>query len=313
MFLFTLLFFLLNINGAQYTDKTSVDTTEIKNTLSFISHDLTRGRVTGSNGNMIVRSYLVHRLREMGIQPFYSKSYTQSFRIAESTYHKDSVIGRNVIGVLPSLYYSDKYIVVSAHYDHLGILGGRIYNGADDNASGVTSLLTIADWFSKMRYKREGPKINIIFALYDAKESNMAGSKHFTANLPVPTSSIKLNINIDQIGCTFAPPGDSHNYILYVADKHIRETTRRKLDFVNYLNSLEIDIDHSFYNSPAFYELFFTTSDHYNLSRAGIPSIMFTSGIHMHTYKPTDEHYFIDYKALITRTKLIFNFIREMM
>jgi Zn-dependent M28 family amino/carboxypeptidase len=313
MFLFTLFFFLLNLQGAQYPDNTPVDTSEIKSTLSYIAHDLTRGRVTGSNGNMIVRTYLVQRLKEMGIQPFHSKSYTQSFRVAESTYLQDSVVGRNVVGVLPSLYYSDKYIVISAHYDHLGILGGRIYNGADDNASGVTSLLKIAEWFSHMRYNREGPRANIIFALFDAKESNMAGSRHFVDNLPVPSSSIKFNINIDQIGCTFSPPGESDNYILYVADKSLREAARRKLDFVNYLNSLDIDIDHTFYNSPSFYELFFRTSDQYNLSQAGIPSIMFTSGIHMHTYKPTDEHYFINYKVLINRTKLIFEFIKELM
>lgn len=74
-----------------------------------------------------------------------------------------------------------------------------------------------------------------------------------------------------------------------------------------------MDIDHSFYGSPAFYEIFFKTGDHYNLSKAGIPSILFTSGIHMHTYKPTDEYYFINYPVLINRIRLIYLFTLELL
>ena len=186
------------------------------------------------------------------------------------------------------------------------MLGGRIYNGADDNASGVTALLTIAQWFSQMRYNREGPRINIVFALFDAKESSLAGSDYFAKNLKIPVSNIKYSINLDQIGCTFAPPGTQENYLLYVADSGIKKETKTRLDFLNKFYNLDMDIDHSFYGSPVFYELFFKTGDHYNLSKAGIPSILFTSGIHMHTYKPTDEYYFINYPVLINRIRLIY-------
>ena len=84
--------------------------------------------------------------------PFYSQTFTQSFKLPEG--EDGAKFGRNVIGVIPSLYYTDEYILITAHYDHLGILGGRIYNGADDNASGVASLLTIASLFSEMRTRR---------------------------------------------------------------------------------------------------------------------------------------------------------------
>lgn len=317
MFLFTATLFALSLtlgnnpalNEVEQVTKYSSrpDSAKIESTLSFISNNLTKGRLTGTSGNLIVSSFLRDKIASMGMIPFYSTTFSQSFKVPG-----DSVIGRNIIGVLPSLYYTDKYIIVSAHYDHLGMLGGKIYNGADDNASGVTALLTIAQWFSQMRYNREGPRVNIIFALFDAKESSLAGSEYFANNLKIPVSNIKYNINLDQIGCTFAPPGDKENYLLYVADSRIKRQIRSKLELLNKFHNLEMDIDHSFYGSPAFYEVFFKTGDHYNLSKAGIPSILFTSGVHMHTYKPTDEYYFINYPVLINRIRLIYLLTHEL-
>lgn len=318
MFLFTATLFVLSIisgnnnTSAEFEAVTKynskIDTAKIESTLSFISNDLTKGRLTGTPGNLIVSSFLRNTISEMGMIPLYSSTFTQSFMVPG-----DTVIGRNIIGVLPSLYYTDNYIIISAHYDHLGMLGGKIYNGADDNASGVTALLTIAKWFSQMRLNREGPKANIIFALFDAKESSLAGSAYFAKHLKVPVSKIKYNINLDQIGCTFAPPGNNENYLLYVADSRIRKEIKKRLDQLNTFENLEIDIDHSFYGSSTFYEIFFKTGDHYNLSKAGIPSILFTSGIHMHTYKPTDEYYFINYPVLINRIRIIYLLAQELL
>ncbi|MDZ4059111.1 MAG: M28 family peptidase, partial [Bacteroidales bacterium] len=79
----------------------------------------------------------------MGMIPFYSSTFTQSFPVNNLS-TSEKITGRNIIGVIPSLYYTDEYILISVHYDHLGIIGGRVYNGADDNASGVSALLSIA-------------------------------------------------------------------------------------------------------------------------------------------------------------------------
>jgi len=298
-----------NAQSAELTKQTStISSAKMQSRLSFISDDLTKGRASGTPGNLIVSSFLREEFSRLGMIPFYSTTFTQSFTIPES-----SVIGRNIIGVIPALYYSDQYILISAHYDHLGIIGGNIYNGADDNASGVTALLTIAELFSQMRELRVGPRKNIIFALFDAKESNLEGSNHFSTNLPVKSSKISHCINIDQIGCTFTPPGKSENYILYVADSKIRGDIKNRLNGVKRQYEMETEIDHTFYNSPAFYEVFLRTSDQYNTTAAGIPSVMFTSGIHMHTYKPTDEHYFINYEVLTERTKLLFYLINGLL
>ncbi|MDP3452668.1 MAG: M28 family peptidase [Bacteroidales bacterium] len=283
----------------------SINKESIERSLSFISDDLTKGRLTGTPGSMIVSSYLRDEFKRMGMIPFYSSTFTQSFPVNNLS-TSEKITGRNIIGVIPSLYYTDEYILISAHYDHLGIIGGRVYNGADDNASGVSALLSIAETFSTMRLSREGPRKNIIFALFDAKEGNMAGSEYFSKNLPISSSKISYNINIDQIGCTFTPPGSSDNYLLYVADARIRGTIKNALETLNRFYDLDMDIDHTFYDSPSFYDIFLRTSDQYNLSKAGIPSMLFTSGIHMHTYKHTDVKYFINYPVLVNRTRLLF-------
>ncbi len=318
MFLFTATLFILstifgnNLTSTEFETVTryssNPDSIKIESTLSFISNDLTKGRLTGTPGNLIVSSFLRNKLTQMEMNPFNSRTFTQSFRVPG-----DSIIGRNIIGVLPALYYSDNYIVISAHYDHLGILAGNIYNGADDNASGVTAALAIAEWFYQMRINREGPRINIIFAFFDAKESSLAGSEYFAKHLKIPASKIKYNLNLDQIGCTFAPPGNQENYLLYVADASIKNDIRQKLDRLNKFHNLKIDIDHSFYGSSVFYDVFLKTGDQHNLSKLGIPSILFTSGVHMHTYKPTDEYYFINYPVLINRIKLIYLLAQELL
>jgi hypothetical protein len=279
---------------------------KLQSSLSFISDDLTKGRAAGTPGSIIVSSYLRGEFERLGMIPFYSRTFTQSFGLPDNG--EGSSIGRNIIGVLPSLYYTDEYILITAHYDHLGVLGGRIYNGADDNASGVASLLSIASLFSEMRNRREGPRKNIIFALFDAKEVDLAGSQYFVKHIPVPVSKIKYAINIDQIGCTFAPPGKFDDYILYVADSKIRAMVKKLLEDYKNRYRVVMDINHTFYGSEAFYDVFLKTSDNYNLSKAGIPSMMFTSGIHMHTYKHTDDHYFINYPVLYERIKLMFLF-----
>ena len=134
----------------------------------------------------------------------------------------------------------------------------------------------------------------------------MAGSSRFLEELPIREKSISYDINIVQIGCTFTPPGESENYILALIDDYIERDIMRRLDYLNIAYKLGIDIDYTFYRSPTFFDIFFKISDQYNFSKKGIPALLFTSGIHMHTYKQTDDHYFINYPVLANRIKLIF-------
>jgi Zn-dependent M28 family amino/carboxypeptidase len=90
--------------------------------------------------------------------------------------------------------HADRYLVVSAHYDHLGVRNGEIYNGADDNASGTAAVLAMARWF-----KAHPPENSIIFALFDGEEEGLLGAKAFLDKPPVPLSQIVADVNLDMV------------------------------------------------------------------------------------------------------------------
>jgi Zn-dependent M28 family amino/carboxypeptidase len=100
----------------------------------------------------------------------------------------------NFVGLLKGKTYAEKYIVITAHYDHLGVQKGQIFNGADDNASGTAALFAIASYF-----KKNQPDHSLIFVAFDAEERGLTGSRHFVRNLPVPKASVVLNVNMDMI------------------------------------------------------------------------------------------------------------------
>ncbi|MFI5452714.1 M28 family peptidase [Pedobacter sp. UC225_61] len=158
-------------------------------TLSLDSYE---GRKTGTKGAEMARTYLIGRLKEIGLKPYPGQSsYEQSFEI-KGRNGAASVQGKNLISYIPGK--SDNVIVISAHYDHIGVIKNEVYNGADDNASGTAGLLQFAKYFSKNK-----PNNTLIFALFDGEEMGLQGAKAFVANPPVALDKIKLNINMDMI------------------------------------------------------------------------------------------------------------------
>ncbi len=279
----------------------SVDSNYLKNIVTYLSDDYLEGRGCGTKGGMIAGTMITSQFKGNNMIPFYHRTFTQSFK-------KDTIIGRNIIGVVRAKYYSEKYIVISAHYDHLGILEGKIYNGADDNASGVAAMLTLSKYFSQLRNEGKGLPVNLIFAAFDGKEYNMAGSENFISNLPVSKKNIICDINIDQIGSIFAPPSKDTNYILVLGTKSFPRL-KSAIEAANNKMKHPLEINYDFYGSKVFAELFYKISDQNSFVNVGIPSLFFTSGIHMHTYKPTDDYYFINFPILFNRTVLIKNIV----
>lgn len=279
-------------------------TEKLESYVSFLANDICRGRQTGTRGGQISGSYIKDHFEKFGLEP-YKGSYYQSFAI-------DSTIGRNILGIIPAFRESDEYIVISAHYDYIGTLDGKIYNGADDNASGVSVLLGLAEIFSVMKREGTGPSKNIIFAAFDAKEMNMSGSTYFLNTLNIPSRKVLWNLNIDQIGSTFAPPSKSQSYILILgADK--RASLRDRIDFLNVFSRSYLDVDFTFYGSRAFASIFYRASDQSAFTDRGIPALLFTSGITAHTYKPSDDYDLLNYEVMTRRLKLIYFIAMDLM
>ena len=262
--------------------------------MTWLAHDMNHGRATGTRDAARVARYIETHFRQYGLEPFCEGSFYQPL-LADSA---SGTVGRNVIGFVPSAVPSDEYVLITAHYDHLGVLDGNIYNGADDNASGVTVLLNLADMFGTMKKTRTGPDKNIIFAALDAKELNMAGSKALVGRLQERemTDSIICAINIDQIGTVLEPVHEADtNFVIVLGENTLHKKHRGLIDMCNRYYNIGLDIDHTFYGSENFTRLFYQLSDQIVFHEAGIPALVFTSGFHRHTYKTTDDPDIISY------------------
>lgn len=181
-------------DGGAPASVAGVDSTRLMRTISVLAHDSMEGRATGTAGGQKARQFLVSELERRGVKPFSASGYVQEFRMA-GRQGADSVTAANIIGVIRGTRTPDRYIVVSAHYDHLGVRNGEVFNGADDNASGTAGILEIASWFAA-----NPPANSVIIALFDAEERGLVGARRFVANGVPPKDAIILNVNLDMVG-----------------------------------------------------------------------------------------------------------------
>lgn len=283
----------------------SVSAIQMEEMLSRLANEMTEGRASGTKGKELAEHYLVEQFRAIGLKPW-NWNYTQSCR------YNDTTIVRNVVGLLPASIPSDEYIVIGAHYDHLGRLGHTIYPGADDNASGVTALLSLARMFIAMKADGKGPRKNLLFVAFDGKELNMAGSRYFVRHLSVPRSQITAMVNMDMLGTDLVPPRRNREYLFAIGESSLPESYQGYLSYICTRAFYKLDLDLTFYGSRSFYKMMYESSDQHPFVRAGIPAVLFTSAFHEHTLKKTDTPAIINYTLLRKRTQVIFNFINRL-
>jgi len=236
----------------------------------------------------------------------YNWTYTQSIP------YQDSLILRNIVGYLPSSNLSDEYVIVGAHYDHLGELAGSVYSGADDNASGVTALLSLIEMFCAMKADGEGPQKNIIFVAFDGKELSMSGSEGFVRNLDIPKNKIVAAVNLDMLGTDLVPPHDMKEYLIVLGESTLNEKYRGFLKYICNRPEYAMDLDLTFYSSKAFTKMYYEMGDHHSFAKEGIPALLFTSAFHDHTYRPSDKPQIINFPLLRKRTMVVFQFINHL-
>jgi hypothetical protein len=183
----------------------AIDSAMMMRDISVLAHDSMEGRRVGTPGGARARLFLLRRFAEIGVQPAAATGYGQTFTFTR----QDSTIrGVNIVGMVRGTVLPDRYIVVTAHYDHLGIRDGEIFNGADDNASGTAALLQLATYF-----RRNPPRHSMLFVAFDAEEGGLRGARAFVADPPVALDAIVLNVNLDMVG-------RNDNDELYVAGTH---------------------------------------------------------------------------------------------
>jgi len=163
-----------------------VDAPSLVNDLRQLSSDEMAGRRVGTPGGARARAYLMDRFLAVGLLPF-SGAFEKPFGGA--------VAGVNLIGQIPGHSRPDQFIVISAHYDHIGVRNGQTFNGANDNASGAAALPALAAYFLAHR-----PATSLIFAAFDGEEAGLLGSRAFVRAPPVDRNAILINLNLDMIG-----------------------------------------------------------------------------------------------------------------
>ena len=171
----------------------ALDRAQLLEDLRILAADEMEGREAGSPGGARARAYIIGRLEEIGIGPV-GDGYAHDFTFRTHDDPDKDITGVNILARIEGTSDSDRIMVVTAHYDHEGMRGGEIWNGADDNASGVASVLAVAADFVA-----EPPEHDVIFAIVDAEEKGLQGARAFVADPPVPLENIAFNLNMDMV------------------------------------------------------------------------------------------------------------------
>lgn len=289
--------------------------------IGHLCDSLCEGRGSGQRGGSIAALWLQREFERIGLMRM-SGGYAHAVPL------KDGRYGRNIIGMLPGSNATtrDRYVIVGAHYDHLGTLDGKMYPGADANASGTAALLSLAEMLSAYKDGGKTHDSNIIFVAFDAKEHDMAGSKAMwrmieNGQLRDPQSGktitkeqIALMVNIDQIGCTMSPLASGRkDYMIMLGNESLKPIKRDMLRICNRMFAIDLEIDLTYYGSKNFTRMFYRLSDQRIFIDNGIPAVLFTSGITMNTNKTRDTAQTIDTEILRKRIFLIYHWLEKML
>jgi hypothetical protein len=277
----------------------AIDSVRLLDDLARLADDSMRGRLSGTAENAKARAYVAARFDALGlgtvgagrVQPF-------SFSRAGAT-----VQGANVVGVVRGTERPDRYLVVTAHYDHVGVRapanGDSIWNGADDNASGVAALLAIAEQVAKAPARH-----SILFVALDAEEQGLEGAKAFVAAPPVPREAIVLNVNMDMVSLS---PRDE----LYAAGAAKYPNLRAPLERVAARATITLRLGHDT-PVPTPQDDWTSQSDHGAFHAAGIPFVYFGVEDHPHYHKPTDEVRNVTTGFYVRAVRTVLDAVREL-
>lgn len=209
----------------------------------------------------------------------------------------------NVLAMIPGTDLNEEYLFITAHYDHIGVIDGKVYNGADDDGSGTVALLEIAQAFMEAKKAGKGPRRNIVFMAVSGEEKGLLGSEYYVNYPVIPLSKTIVDLNIDMIGRFDEAHKNDTNFVYVIgADKLSSElhTINEKA-----AEHVGIKVDYTF-NDPKDPNRFYYRSDHYNFAKNNIPIAFYFNGVHADYHKDGDEVHKITFPMLAKRAQLVF-------
>ena len=218
---------------------------------------------------------------------------------------KEPFTTENVLGYLEGTDKKDEVIVISAHYDHLGVKGGKVFNGADDDGSGTVSVLEMAQAFAQAKKDGHGPRRSLLFLANTGEEEGLLGSQYYVEHPIFPLAQTVTDLNIDMIGRVDKEHEGKGDYLYLVGSDKLSSELHALSEATNAkYNPVALDYK---YNDPADPERIYYRSDHYNFAKNKVPVIFYTSGLHDDYHKESDDVDKIDFPAMTRRNHLIFH------
>ena len=276
-----------------------INSLSLLTTTRILSSDAFEGRKTDTKGGRMARDFIVNEFKEIGLIPLDS-TYIQTFQFYYRLYNIKPT-AHNIVGYLEGTEIKDPNkgcIVVGAHYDHLGMYAGDIYNGADDNASGVATLLEIAK-----ELKLQPTALPVVFISFDAEEMRCAGSNYFVNSNLIQNEAIHLFINMDMIS-------KSDEEKLFVTGTNFYPEYKKDINETLEYCNLSIKYGHDRRRDDGLNNWVFL-SDHGEFHKKGIPFIYFGVEEHEHYHRPTDTFENINIGFFVEASNVVLSFVQS--
>lgn len=284
-----------------------ISTERLRTNLTVIASDEMEGRETGSEGQKKAGRYIIEFYQKNGITfPKGATDYYQKVPAAFLNAKRNENLpdSENIWAFIEGSEKPDEIVVLSAHYDHVGIKNGEVYNGADDDGSGTVALMEMAAAFQKAKNEGNGPKRSILILHVTGEEHGLHGSRYYSENPLFPLQNTVADVNIDMIGRRDDLHKDTNNYVYVIGSDYLSTDLHKICEDINKeYTQLILDYKYNDRNDP---NRFYYRSDHYNFAKHNIPSVFLFNGIHADYHKPGDDVSKIEFDALTKRTQYAF-------
>jgi len=311
-------FTMFSQNNVKYAE--TINTTDLEKHLTILASDSLEGRETGQKGQKMAADYIMNHFKNIGVPPYKWNTYYQHFRVKNGRHTckcddcdidflkkilgaNKWIKGENVLAYIEGTDLKEELIVITAHYDHLGIHEGKVYNGADDDGSGTVAAMEIAEAFMLAKKDGNGPRRSILVMCVSGEEKGLLGSKYYTDHPIYSLEKTVANLNIDMIGRV----DDWHengDYVYLIGADMLSQELHDLSEQVNE-EFIGLELDYTF-NAEDDPNRYYYRSDHYNFAKNNIPVIFYFNGVHEDYHKVTDTVDKIDFEKVQRIARLVF-------
>ena len=273
--------------------------------LDLNKKEMTVVYISKEMANGILKKNTIEKVKQkiMSIGKPFGKEVKAKIQITISN-TVQKIEAENVLGYIEGTDLKEEIVVVTAHYDHLGIDGNVVFNGADDDGSGTVAVIELAQAFAKAKREGHGARRSMLFMTVSGEEKGLLGSAYYTEHPEFPLKNTVCDLNMDMIGRLDAKHEGNPDYVYLIGSDKLSSQLHSISESCNKLYS-GLELDYTF-NDEKDRNRFYYRSDHYNFAKHGVPVIFYFNGVHADYHKETDEVEKIDFNKMEKIARLVF-------